>query len=83
MPLCYASGVVNYLRGEIDEPKLMGAANDDDRRTEVRCFLGLKSLNENKKSAALSHFLWVKEHGNPSLNQYAISLIELDRLEGK
>ena len=51
--------------------------------TEVRCFLGLKSLNENKKSAVLSHFLWVKEHGNPSLTQYAISLIELDRLEGK
>jgi lipoprotein NlpI len=75
--------VVKYLRGEIDESKLLAAATDDDRMTEVHCFLGLKSLNENKKSAALSHFLWVKEHGNPSLTQYAISLIELDRLEGK
>jgi hypothetical protein len=82
MPLCYASGVVKYLRGEIDESKLLATAADGNRMTEVHCFLGLRSLQENKKSAAPSHFLWVKEHGNPSLTQYAISLIELDRLEG-
>jgi hypothetical protein len=83
MPLCYASGVVKYLRGEIDESKLLAGASDDDRMTEVCCLLDLRSLQENQKSAALSHFLWVKEHGNPSLAHYAISLIELDRLEGK
>jgi lipoprotein NlpI len=75
--------VVKYLRGEIDEPKLMAAANDDERRTEVHCFLGLWSLQQGKKEAALAHFRWVKEHGDPAVTQYAISVIELDRLEGK
>ena len=75
--------IVKFLRGEIDEAKLMAAATDDDRMTEVRCFLGLKCLQDDQKAAALSHFRWVTEHGNPSYTEYAISLCELDRLERK
>ena len=75
--------VVKFLRGEIDEAKLVAAATDDDRMTEVRCFLGLKALEVGKQDAARTHFRWVTEHGNASYTQYAISLIELDRLEGK
>ena len=75
--------MIKYLRGELDDAKLMAAATDDDRMTEVRCFLGLKAFQEGKQDAARTHFRWVIEHGNASSTQYAISLIELDRLEGK
>jgi hypothetical protein len=51
--------------------------------TEVRCFLGLDLRRKDKKEAAIAHFRWVKEHGNPSITEFAISLAELDRLEGK
>jgi hypothetical protein len=51
--------------------------------TEVRCSLGLKALQEGRKDVAREHFQWVTEHGNASFTEYAISLIELDRIEKK
>ncbi len=76
--------IIKYLCGEIDESTLTAAAaTDDDRLTDVHCFLGLKAASENKKDAALAHFRWVKEHGISEFLQYAISVCELDRLEGK
>ncbi len=73
--------VVKFLRGEIDEPTLLAAASDHDKLTEVRCFLGLAALQQGKVEDALAHFHWVKINGSPGLNQYAISLAELDRLD--
>jgi hypothetical protein len=79
-----ALSVIKHLRGEIDEPTLMAAAGrEGDRMTDVRCFLGLKALQEGKNDVARAHFHWVTENGNASYTQYAISLIELDRLENK
>jgi hypothetical protein len=46
-----------------------------------RCFLGLDLLLRGKKETALTHFRWVKEHGNPSFTEYDIALAELDLLE--
>jgi hypothetical protein len=51
--------------------------------TEVRCFFRLDYERKAKKEAAISHFRWVKELGNSSFSEYAISMAELDRLEGK
>ena len=48
--------IIKHLRGEIDEAKLIAAATDDDRMTEVRCFLGLDCLQHGKKDAARTHF---------------------------
>ena len=44
--------IVKYLRGEIDEPKLLAAANDNNKMTEARCLLGLEVLEKGKKDAA-------------------------------
>jgi lipoprotein NlpI len=73
--------IINHLLGEIDEPALMASGTQGDRMTEVRCFLGLKALQEGKNDVARVHFRWVTENGNASYLQYSISLIELDRLE--
>lgn len=82
-PSAWPYPVIKYLRGEIGESTLMAAGNERDRMTDVRCFLGLKALREGKNDIAPEHFRWVVEYGNASSTQYAISLIELDRLEGK
>ncbi len=73
--------IVKFLRGEIDEPALLAAAIDDDKRTEARCFLGLDHLLKGHKDQALAHFRWVRDHGNPAFHEYTIALAELERLE--
>ena len=74
---------MKYLRGEIDESKLLAAATDNDKLTEARCFLGLDMEQKGRKEEALAHFRWVKEHGNPGFYEYTIAQAELDRLTGK
>ena len=75
---------MQHLRGEIDELALMAAARDaENGLTDVHCFLGLKSLDEKSESSARTHFRWVVEHIRPPGMPYAISRVELDRLEGK
>ena len=81
--LAWPYAIIRYLRGEIDEPKLLAAATDNDRMTEVRCYLGLDVLEKGQKEAAVAHFRWVKEHGNRAHTLYAIALAELELLEGK
>ncbi len=73
--------VVKYLRGEIDELTLLSAAIDNDKMTEARGFLGLDALQRRRVEAAVAHFHWVKENGNPLFNQFAMSVAELDRLD--
>jgi tetratricopeptide (TPR) repeat protein len=75
--------VVEYLRGESTQAKLLAAATDNDKMTTVRCFLGLDSIQKKEKDSALAHFRWVTEHGNPRFVEYGIALAELDRLTSK
>ncbi|MBI1914875.1 MAG: hypothetical protein HYS12_09080 [Planctomycetes bacterium] len=72
---------VQFLRGEIDEPALLKLATDDDKRTEARCFLGMDHALKGRRTEALAHFRWVKEHGTASFIEYTIALAELERLE--
>jgi tetratricopeptide (TPR) repeat protein len=73
--------VVRCLRGEIDEPALLKLANDDDKQTEARCFVGIDHATRGHKDEARAHLLWVKEHGNRNSTEYRIALAELARLE--
>ena len=72
--------VVQFLRGEIDEPAPPALAIDDDKRTEAHCFLGLDCALRKHKDEARAHYQWVKEHGNPRFVEYTIVPAELDRL---
>ena len=49
----------------------------------ARCFLGLDWLERGKTDVALEHFRWIKQHGNPSVTEFAIGIAEFERLEGK
>jgi hypothetical protein len=73
--------VVQFLRGDIDEAALLKLSTDDDKRTEARCFLGMDHAIKGRKGQALTHFRWVKEHGNTGYTEYTIAAAELERLE--
>jgi tetratricopeptide (TPR) repeat protein len=73
--------VVQFLRGEIEEPVLLAQATDDDKRTDARCFLGLDLALKGHTNEALVHFRWVKDHGNTTFVEYTIAVTELERLE--
>jgi tetratricopeptide (TPR) repeat protein len=75
--------VVEYLRGETEQAKLLAAATDNDKMTEARCYLALDLIQKKQTDAALAHFRWVKEHGNPSFVEFRIALAELNRLTSK
>ena len=75
--------VVQYLRGEIDEPKLLAAATDNGKMAAARCYLGLDMEEKGRKEEALAHFRWVNEHGTPGFIECTIALAESDRLEAK
>ncbi len=75
--------IVKYLRGEIDEAKLLAAAIDNDKLTEAHCYVALNLLQDGQKDSALTHARWVRDHGNPRFLEHAIALAELDRLNGR
>ena len=72
---------VRYLRGELDEEALLALANDDDKRTEARCYFGVVHAVAGRTRQALVHFQWVRDHGNKGYVEYGIALAELRRLE--
>jgi tetratricopeptide (TPR) repeat protein len=73
--------VVQFLRGEIDEPALLRLARDNGKRTEARCFLGLDHALNGRKMEALAHFRWVVEQGDAGYVEYSVAEVELERLE--
>ena len=48
--------VVQFLRGEIDEPQLLTLADNDDKRTEARCYVGLDLAIKGRTSELRAHF---------------------------
>jgi tetratricopeptide (TPR) repeat protein len=75
--------IIRHLRGELNEAALLAAADDDGKRTEARCHLGLEALEQGRRETAIAHFRWVKEGGNRRGSHYAVSIAELDRLLAK
>ena len=75
--------VVRFLRGEIDEAALLALGIDDEKRTEVHCFIGIDHALSGRAEKAREHLLWVKEHGTPCDVQYIIGVAELERLDSK
>jgi tetratricopeptide (TPR) repeat protein len=73
--------VVKLLQGGLDEAKVLALADDDDQRTEARCYLGLISLLKGRKAEALTHFRWVRDHVTKSMGEYSIAMSELKRLK--
>jgi tetratricopeptide (TPR) repeat protein len=72
--------IVRFYQGKRSEFELMTAATDNDKQTEAHCYLGYHCLLAGDKSVARAHFTWVRDHGNPGLYEYTMSLAELEKL---
>jgi lipoprotein NlpI len=74
--------IVRYLRGEIDEAALIAVATDNDKQTEVHCYLGYQDLINGDKVKAQEHFRWVAEHGPKTFIETELARAELERMGG-
>ena len=75
--------IITYLRGELTGDALIAmAGNNNDRLTEAHGYIGMDQLLKDQKDEAVSHFKWVREHGNKSFVEYILATIELSRIEG-
>jgi tetratricopeptide (TPR) repeat protein len=72
---------IKYLRGEIDETALLEKADDDRKRTDAHCCLGLDQTLKGHKEQALAHYRWVQDHGDQTLWEYLVAQAELERME--
>ena len=75
--------VVRILRGENNEKALLAAATDNDKMTEVRCYIGLDEALKNHLATASEHLLWVKKHGNPRFSEHAMPWLSWSGWSGK
>lgn len=75
--------IITFLRGELPGDALVAlAGNNNDRLTEAHGYIGMDLLLKDQKDEAVSHFKWVREHGNRNFVEYTLASIELNRLEG-
>jgi len=60
---------------------LRRAADNNDRMTEARAYIGMNLLLEGKQQEAVEHFRWVQASGRKTYLQYRLALAELKRLK--
>ena len=65
--------VVLYLLGRLPEAKLFEMADDNDKQTEVRAYVGTDLLLRGRTQEALPHLRWVDEHGNKAFIEYRLA----------
>ena len=70
--------LIMYFRGELTAEALLAQATNNDRMTEAHGYIGMDLLLKDQKEDALSHFRWVKEHGNKNFVEYKLALIQLN-----
>ena len=66
--------VVQFLRGDIDERRLLDIASDNDKKTEAHCYLGLEHYANGHKDAASREFDWVIQNGSRGFIEYGIAV---------
>jgi len=83
--------MVRFLSGQIDEVQLLMLSEDDDKKLEARCCLGLDHLLKGRKDVFLQHLRWARKivtYRYSTLREpkitfcvYPIAMAELMRLE--
>ncbi|HLM03273.1 MAG TPA: tetratricopeptide repeat protein [Pyrinomonadaceae bacterium] len=73
--------IFRYLNREISAEELLKSADNQNKQTEARAYIGLDLSLDGKTEEALPYFKWVKENGNSSFLEYGYSVAELERIE--
>ncbi len=67
---------------EISFADFMDSHQSGQRELAANCFLGLKDLADGNKVQAQQRLKWVREHGNPTQDEYLLAVSGLNRLSG-
>lgn len=72
--------IVKYVTKELNETALLASADDEVKKIEAHCYIGLELESQGKNEAAIEHFRRVVEHGDARVSEFPIPFAELDRL---
>ena len=72
--------VFQYLRGDLQAESLLASANDNDKMTEARAYLGMSLNLAGRPDEARPHLEWVVRNGNRNFIEYTLAQSELQRL---
>jgi tetratricopeptide (TPR) repeat protein len=72
--------VILCLRKEITETQLLRAANNPEKATVVKAYLGWNYLVDNKNKEAKENLTWVKDNADKNTYEYRMAVIGLKRL---
>lgn len=64
---------LDYLSGKITLAQLNETADNNDKKTELHCFLGLDALSDKNTLKAKEEFDWVMANGNKEFFEYTLS----------
>jgi len=79
----WQSLVAQFLQGQFAAEQLLAKAKTDGDRTEAHAYIGALNAALGKKTEAIAHLRWVKEHGLKSYVEYRMAAADLDRIEGE
>jgi lipoprotein NlpI len=64
---------IRYLRREQTADELISRANDKDKITEARTYIGVDLALNGKRAEAVTHLEWVRANGNPTFYEYKLA----------
>jgi tetratricopeptide (TPR) repeat protein len=69
--------VIRALKGELSAEEIQALGSSNDKKTEIRTYLGMDLLLKGDKDAAKEQFQWVKDYGNKRFVEYVLSVERL------
>ncbi len=76
-----AARIVLFLAGEQALEQFDKSLKSDQERTIANFYLGAKLARQDNYKSAKERLSWVRDKGDRNLEQYLLSILELDRLE--
>lgn len=71
---------LEYLSGKITEEQLTKTADNNDKQTELHCFLALNAMADKNQTRAKDEFRWVLDNGNKDFFEYTLSIALIKKL---
>lgn len=78
--ILWPSPIVDFLGGHRSMDSLLACAIDVDKLTSAKYYLGMDLLLHLKTKEAREQLEWVRDHGNPEMDEYYLAAFELKRL---
>lgn len=70
--------ILQYLNDQITQEKLEDLAVDNDKMTEAKAYIGLRSYIDGNRDEANKYFNWVIQNGNKEFIEYDFARLILD-----